>query len=59
MPKEGKKMIKVFNKLIMRYGLHISAFAVMVATLSSDLCRGEWYQPKEPENLNRILYRMH
>ena len=48
-------MIKVFNKLIMRYGLHISAFAIMVAALSSDLCRGEWYQPKEPDGLHKIM----
>ncbi len=48
-------MFKILNKLVMRYGVSISAFAIMVAALSSDLCRGEWYQPKEPENLWGIL----
>ena len=50
-----KKMVKTINKFILRYGLSISAFAIMVAALSSDLCRGEWYQPKEPENLHKII----
>ena len=48
-------MSKMVNKLITRYGRRISSLAVSIATLSPKCCRGEWYQPKEPDNLSELV----
>lgn len=48
-------MRKLANKFIAKYGLRISALAVAIASISPMCCRGEWYQPKEPENLHKIF----
>lgn len=48
-------MHKIINNVVKNYGLTIGKVAVSIATISPACCRGEWYQPKEPERLHEIL----
>ena len=42
------------SKLITMSGT-LCSFAVMLATVLAPGCRSSWYQPKEPENLKKLL----
>ncbi|MBQ9199040.1 MAG: cyclic lactone autoinducer peptide [Lachnospiraceae bacterium] len=48
-------MKSTFEKIVIKYGARLCALAVSVATIAPLCCRGQWYQPKEPDNLDVIL----
>jgi cyclic lactone autoinducer peptide len=50
-------MQKIMNNVVKTYGLAVGKLAITIATISPACCRGEWYQPKEPERLREILKR--
>ena len=41
------------NLLIL--GTKLTSVAVIVATVLAPTCRSTWYQPEEPENLQKLL----
>ncbi|MBQ3889820.1 MAG: hypothetical protein II740_00555 [Lachnospiraceae bacterium] len=48
-------MLKLFEKFVADHGLKIGAFAVAIATVAPKCCRCEWYEEKEPKNLQKLL----
>ena len=44
-------MSKLLKRVVVRYGARICAIAAMVATISPVCCRGQWYQPEEPDGI--------
>jgi cyclic lactone autoinducer peptide len=53
--KGGKIMLKLFEKFVADHGLKIGAFAIAIATVAPKCCRCEWYEEKEPKNLQKLL----
>ena len=35
----------------------LCTFVVTIATIAPNACRGNWYQPEEPEGLNEFLQK--
>ncbi|MDE6626063.1 MAG: cyclic lactone autoinducer peptide [Lachnospiraceae bacterium] len=48
-------MKKIFTKFLCGNGEKLCALAVMLASVAPYCCRGNWYQPKEPEGLEDFL----
>lgn len=48
-------MKNVMTRLILKYGAMLSAVAIVAANFGVLSCRGQFYQPKEPENLRMFL----
>lgn len=48
-------MKKVFSKIITKYGTAICALAVLVAPMSARVCRTLWYEPEQPEGLDKFI----
>lgn len=42
-------------KFIRKYGAAICAAAVFIASMGVNNCRGGYFQPKEPENLDVFI----
>ena len=40
---------------VLAFCAKLSSVAVIVATVLAPTCRDTWYQPKEPENLKKLL----
>lgn len=51
---EEKSMKKVLEFLV-RYSGKLCAFAIGVAAIAPECCRGSWYEPEEPEGLEEVL----
>ncbi len=49
-----KKKVKAF---IQKYGRQLPAIALAVASVAALCCRGDWYQPEEPEGLSEFAKR--
>jgi cyclic lactone autoinducer peptide len=45
----------LFHKFMIKYGLKLSALAISIASVSTMCCRGIWYQPQEPDNLQQLF----
>lgn len=43
------------KKFLKKYGAIICMIAVAVAPMASEFCRVKYYQPKEPEGLDKLL----
>ena len=56
--KEDWGMSKLLKRVVVRYGARICAIAAMVATISPVCCRGQWYQPEEPDGISEIKREM-
>lgn len=48
-------MQSYFKNFIVKYGSKICALAVMIAPMGVLSCRCQFYQPKEPKELYKIL----
>ena len=48
-------MKKIIGKLVNKYGAALCALAVAVAPIAVNTCRGKFYQPEEPENLEAFV----
>lgn len=48
-------MKKAMTRLILKGGAMLAAVAVVATNLGVLSCRGQFYQPKEPENLRMFL----
>lgn len=46
---------KKISKFITKYGAKICTVAVFAAAASTSTCRVSWYQPKEPEGLEKFM----
>ena len=46
------KKVLVF---LVRYRGKLCAFAIGVAAIALECCRGSWYEPEEPEGLEEVL----
>lgn len=44
-------MKNTLEKIIIRFGVQLCGLAMFVAPLVSEVCRGKYYQPIEPEGL--------
>lgn len=45
----------IFEKFMRKHGSSLCALAILISSVSVDVCRGNWYQPKEPEGLQDFL----
>lgn len=48
------RMKHLFEKVIIRYGSKLCAVALTMASMTPFVCRSQWYQPREPEELNML-----
>ena len=48
-------MKKKMSKAMISVATKICSLAVVVASITPFCCRGQWYQPKEPEGLEEFL----
>lgn len=48
---------KIITKVLINNGTRLCALAVVMASISPMCCRGNWYQPKEPDGLEEFLGR--
>ena len=48
-------MLKLLQKFVVAHGLKIGAMAVAIASVAPKCCRCEWYEEKEPKNLQKLL----
>lgn len=46
---------KFITKVLINNGTRLCALAVIMASISPMCCRGNWYQPKEPDGLEEFL----
>ena len=53
---EGCVLKKFITKVLINNGTRLCALAVVMASISP-MCRGNWYQPKEPDGLEEFLGR--
>ena len=53
--KEGGENMNGFKSKLITMSGTLCSFAVMLATVLAPGCRSSWYQPKEPENLKKLL----
>ena len=53
-----KKGRKLNEKFLKKYGAIICMIAVAVAPMASEFCRVKYYQPKEPEGLDKLLLKV-
>ena len=51
-------VIEVNEKFLKKYGAIICMIAVAVAPMASEFCRVKYYQPKEPEGLDKLLLKV-
>lgn len=51
---EEKSMKKILEFLV-RHSGKLCAFAIGVAAIAPECCRGNWYEPEEPEGLEEVL----
>lgn len=49
-----KEKVKAF---IQKYGRQLPTLALTVASVATLCCRGDWYQPEEPEGLSEFARR--
>lgn len=50
--KGGGAMKEKVKAFIQKYGRQLPAIALAVASAATMCCRGDWYQPEEPEGLS-------
>lgn len=48
-------MKKRIIKVICKYGAQLCALALIVAPLTSEICRARFYQPEEPKGLEGFV----
>lgn len=52
---ERRQTMKKIVQFILKNGGRLCAFAVGVASIAPLCCRGNWYQPEEPEGLETFM----
>lgn len=45
----------IIEEFMRKYGSKLCALAIMISSISVDVCRNGWYQPEEPEGLQDFL----
>lgn len=46
-------MKKFMEKLVVKYSSRICGVATLVAAMVPLCCRGQWYQPEEPDDIKK------
>ncbi len=47
-------MKKFMEKLVVKYSSRICGVATLVAAMVPLCCRGQWYQPEEPDGIRKL-----
>lgn len=47
--------MKKVLEILVRHSGKLCAFAIGVAAIAPECCRGSWYEPEEPEGLEEVL----